>query len=590
MASKDFKQALVDTLVDLRPSEFRRFSDQVKRRIEEHTGVFFCKGAGNLPACIDIADLLISKFTEGGALPEAVKILGKIGCHNAAYRVKQASGQAIMLPDPREEEHLVDKYKVQLINCVSDVESILNELLTKKVIPQERYDTIRALPTPEEKMTDIFDCLTAVGDRGKDILYNIIDELEPHLFDDFIARTEFSDVPHRMVSLSQYDRRREKNVRFRNCWISAELVYWSKLEPEVISKDAPIYSLQSEAGTFECGVSGLRWICEEKISFQYRFGSWEEHMERLETLHYIPGGPLLDIKVIAGKFDQVYLPHWICTEDNPSIVHKFAVIHMDSCGDVVEQASEVTPSHVKLSDASFSPRGVLMRAGFPVKIRCKVLIYKTSKAFLTLHVYVIPRDPALQQAIKNKELSSGYKLIQKPYPEKSLKMGDRFTLTVDEDAAEVNPEKLKLVCDSSDPNFFEVFTENPVRNFRLTLENKSEFEVWSCKIRKNDYQNTGVFEGMYDKELARVRPKLVQSMSRELINQLLDDLLVDGVLNDGERDSILQENKSCVDKARCLIDSVKRKGCEASRKLFHHLQHRDPTLSKELGLPSGLPV
>lgn len=40
-----------------------------------------------------------------------------------------------------------------------------------------------------------------------------------------------------------------------------------------------------------------------------------------------------------------------------------------------------------------------MRAGFPVKINCSVLIYKTNKAFLTLHVYLIPCDPGLQEVI-----------------------------------------------------------------------------------------------------------------------------------------------------------------------------------------------
>lgn len=86
-----------------------------------------------------------------------------------------------------------------------------------------------------------------------------------------------------------------------------------------------------------------------------------------------------------------------CADDNPAVLGKFAVLHIDSCGDVVEQVSEVTPSHVKLSQPVFSPRGVLVKAGFPVKIRCKVLIYKTNKAFLTLHVYLIPHDPALQE-------------------------------------------------------------------------------------------------------------------------------------------------------------------------------------------------
>ncbi|XP_073342572.1 NACHT, LRR and PYD domains-containing protein 1 homolog [Pagrus major] len=354
---------------------------------------------------------------------------------------------------------------------------------------------------------------------------------------------------------------------------------WIKLEPEVNHGDAehaPTYSLQSEAGDFECGVSGLRWVCKERVSFKYQFGSWEEHMERLENMQHIAGGPLLDITVIAGKLDEVYLPHWICTDDNPTILDKFAVLHVDTCGDVVEQASEVTPSHVKLSQPVFSPRAVLMKAGFPVKINCKVMIYKTSKAFLTLHVYLIPRDPALQQTIKNKELSSGYQMIQKPYPEQPLKMRDRFILTADKEGAEIYPTKLKLVHESSDPNFFEVFIGNPDSNFQLTLGHESG-PVWTCAIRK-------------DEELARVRPQLVERVSSEVINQLLDDLLKDGVLNYGEKDSILQGNNSRADRARCLIDVVKRKGREASRKMFTHLQSRDRVLSAELGLPSGLPV
>ncbi|XP_078023195.1 caspase recruitment domain-containing protein 18-like [Epinephelus lanceolatus] len=104
------------------------------------------------------------------------------------------------------------------------------------------------------------------------------------------------------------------------------------------------------------------------------------------------------------------------------------------------------------------------------------------------------------------------------------------------------------------------------------------------------YQNTGDVPVMSDKELARLRHKLVERVSRELINQLLDDLLEDGVLNDGEKDSILQENSNDANRARRLIDMIRKKGRKASRKLLTHLQSRDPMLCAELGLPSGLPV
>ncbi|KAK5926088.1 hypothetical protein CgunFtcFv8_021687 [Champsocephalus gunnari] len=176
---------------------------------------------------------------------------------------------------------------------------------------------------------------------------------------------------------------------------------WTKLEPEVNSTyedEASTYSLKSEAGNFECSVSGLRWVCQDKVSFKYQFCSSEEPMKRMEMMRYMPAGPLIDITVISGKLSEVYLPHWIC------IV--------------------------------FSPRVALMKMGFQVKIHCNVLIY--SKACTVLHVYLTPLDPALKETIDkdNKE----YKFIRKPRPNKDLKMHQDFNLTADI-TAEICPER-----------------------------------------------------------------------------------------------------------------------------------------------------
>ncbi|KAK2847305.1 hypothetical protein Q5P01_010304 [Channa striata] len=92
---------------------------------------------------------------------------------------------------------------------------------------------------------------------------------------------------------------------------------------------------------------------------------------------------------------------------------------------------------------------------------------------------------------------------------------------------------------------------------------------------------------MADGELARIRTEFVKKISVPVLKQLLDGLLEDGVLNDGEKDSILEENCSREDKARQLIDTVKKKGNEASRKMISHLQDRDPTLFSQLGLSSS---
>ncbi|KAJ4931530.1 hypothetical protein JOQ06_025825 [Pogonophryne albipinna] len=244
---------------------------------------------------------------------------------------------------------------------------------------------------------------------------------------------------------------------------------WTKLEPEVNSTDedeASTYSLKSEAGNFECSVSGLRWVCQDK-----------EPMKRMEMMKYMLAGPLIDITVISGKLFEVYLPHWICIDDIPKILQKFAVLHIDDCGDVVEKVSEVTSSHVKLCEPVFSPRTVLMKMGFPVKIHCNVLIYSKAYASCTvLHVYLTPLDPALKETIDkdNKNTNSSETGI----------------------TAEICPEKITLSNGSQSQRsiFFDVHFKNPISDFNLTLSqlNKGKRKTrWSHTILKVELRNSG---------------------------------------------------------------------------------------------------
>nr|XP_057936497.1 caspase a-like [Doryrhamphus excisus] len=87
-------------------------------------------------------------------------------------------------------------------------------------------------------------------------------------------------------------------------------------------------------------------------------------------------------------------------------------------------------------------------------------------------------------------------------------------------------------------------------------------------------------------ELEDVRKEFVGKVSMAVIDQLLDDLLDDKVLNAGEREAVLEENKSKSNKARMLIDTVRNKGDDASWKMIAHLQENDPKLFTTLGLPA----
>ncbi|XP_056230977.1 caspase a-like [Seriola aureovittata] len=91
-------------------------------------------------------------------------------------------------------------------------------------------------------------------------------------------------------------------------------------------------------------------------------------------------------------------------------------------------------------------------------------------------------------------------------------------------------------------------------------------------------------------ELFNVRSEFAARVSIALIKELLDDLLKDKIVNDGQSESILQENSTRADKARDLIDTVRKKGDVASRVMITHLHRRDPELYSQLGLGCGQPA
>nr|QWC93440.1 caspase-1a [Oncorhynchus mykiss] len=89
---------------------------------------------------------------------------------------------------------------------------------------------------------------------------------------------------------------------------------------------------------------------------------------------------------------------------------------------------------------------------------------------------------------------------------------------------------------------------------------------------------------MADKLLSKARKTFIDSVTKPVIKQLLDDLLEDKVLNDEETESVTEENSTRAEQARCLIDMVRKKGSKASDKMIARVQERDPGLYDKMGL------
>ncbi|KAK2859753.1 hypothetical protein Q5P01_004373 [Channa striata] len=83
--------------------------------------------------------------------------------------------------------------------------------------------------------------------------------------------------------------------------------------------------------------------------------------------------------------------------------------------------------------------------------------------------------------------------------------------------------------------------------------------------------------------LKSLRTRFIDSMSDPVLHKLLDKLLEQDIINDDERESIdAKPNRG--EKARQVIDTVRKKGSRASSVLLEALRETDPRLSEELQL------
>ena len=82
------------------------------------------------------------------------------------------------------DKHFVDKHKVELTNRVSNIDPILDKLFDQHVIQQESYDKIRALPTTQAKVRELYCGPLKAGGESKDAFLKILEEYEPILIKD----------------------------------------------------------------------------------------------------------------------------------------------------------------------------------------------------------------------------------------------------------------------------------------------------------------------------------------------------------------------------------------------------------------------
>ncbi|XP_035810657.1 apoptosis-associated speck-like protein containing a CARD isoform X2 [Amphiprion ocellaris] len=178
MAGKPVRSAMMGALQNLTDADLKRFIRELLAR-KDKPRVPRNKVEGK--DYMDVADVVVSTFTEKHAVTVAAEILNSIGCSDEAETlVEETSGQTSQSAST-DDMHFVDKHRGALIQRVSNIDSILDDLLEKKVINQEAYTKIRLIATPQEKMRALYEGPLKAAKACKDIFYQILQKHEEYL-------------------------------------------------------------------------------------------------------------------------------------------------------------------------------------------------------------------------------------------------------------------------------------------------------------------------------------------------------------------------------------------------------------------------
>ncbi|XP_058603835.1 apoptosis-associated speck-like protein containing a CARD isoform X2 [Onychostoma macrolepis] len=197
--AKSIKDHLQDTFDDLGEGDQRKFKSKL---CDRRTGPRVRRAQiEKVTDSIDLTNLMVNTFTETGAVPVTIEILQAIGCNEQASELKENAGKSLRVPtvpspapapasasgpgpgpSALSTEHFIDKNRVELINRVHNVDSILDQLLQMKFITNEDYESIHNEKTSQKKMRELFmGPIKSAGTRGKDALHQALRQSEPHL-------------------------------------------------------------------------------------------------------------------------------------------------------------------------------------------------------------------------------------------------------------------------------------------------------------------------------------------------------------------------------------------------------------------------
>uniref|UniRef100_A0A8C7RD58 CARD domain-containing protein n=1 Tax=Oncorhynchus mykiss TaxID=8022 RepID=A0A8C7RD58_ONCMY len=382
--------------------------------------------------------------------------------------------------------------------------------------------------------------------------------------------------------------------------------HWLQIEPLTSTvQGVTMFRHRTPKGSYECTVSGLRWLCERDVILKYHFRNWEPYSQLLKDMQYTQGGPLLDITMELGELEEVHLPHFVCLGTNPSLRNEMKILHAEEHGVSLEEVHEVTRFHVKILHPKFSPIALILRLlSWNVDVHCELILYLTVKGeTLISRLYLFPWNPGQIQAVELQEKSHGSSRILISRPEQSFKLYSFFRLNIP-CSTSINPQKIHLIQRDTTPSFFKAIVKITGIDIEMELFGDDERTAWKEKVSRYEYitdtcSTSAVsgaggpaessLTGSAEQQLRSVRTEFVKQVSRPVLNELLDRLLQHTVIHQEEMESV-KVIAERAEKARDIIDMVLRKGTESCSRMINLLGELDPNLWSQLQISVGVPT
>nr|XP_023998071.1 uncharacterized protein LOC112075279 isoform X2 [Salvelinus alpinus] len=187
----------------------------------------------------------------------------------------------------------------------------------------------------------------------------------------------------------------------KTCDHVEDSTHWLQIEPLTSTvQGVTMFRHRTPKGSYECTVSGLRWLCERDVILKYHFRNWEPYSQLLKDMQYTQGGPLLDITMELGELEEVHLPHFVCLGTNPSLRNEMKVLHVEEHGVSFEEVHEVTRFHAKILHPKFSAISLILRLlSWNIDVHCDVVLYLAVKRSTVIsRLYLLLRNSSQKES------------------------------------------------------------------------------------------------------------------------------------------------------------------------------------------------